>query len=277
VHHCAHLALALLVSGLLPTAPERAPAFETVVPALAYGGSCASTIFLQNLGRRAVEVELEGHRSSGALVPIEGHSGMTVRLAAGEIGQYKLHITGEDTDAWVKIRELVPAASAAQQGRGSPPVQRTAQAPSPVVAVSGTTECLVKNELHEASREVAYPLRNPWFSGEVAGLQGHVILLINTTAETATASACYSSGASYSVPASAEFQPLCSISTQVQIPPFGSRRFPIEAAEQSQFLLRTSGTGIVLQMLEPSREGARVYTVDSTIKFGGEVSGTGGK
>jgi hypothetical protein len=251
------LSLAISLAGFPRAATPPPRLIETVLPGLRYGPSCSSAISLQNLGEQDVSVDIEGHRSSGALVPIEGHPGMRVRLGAGEIGSYKLHIPDEEAGAWATIRERVPV---------DRPVAR--------VAVSATTECVVKNELHQANREVAYPLKNPWFSGEVADVRGNIILLINTTVEAVTATVCYSAGY-YSVPATpprrVTFRPICSADLEFQIPPFGSRRFPIEGDPQSQFLLRTSGDGIVLQMLRPVHEGVRIYEVDSTIKFGEEV------
>src|SRR5207253_2466869 len=102
----------------------------------------------------------------------------------------------ETTSAWIKVRERV-----------SPSL-------SPVVAVSGQTECLVENELRTAAREAAYPTRDPWFSDDVpAARRAEVISLINTSEQTAVASACYSSGSFFTVPAEAhppDFVPLCS-------------------------------------------------------------------
>jgi len=57
----------------------------------------------------------------------------------------------------------------------------------------------------------------------------------------------------------------------VQVPPFGTREFPVERQGNSYFSLKTRGDSVVLQMLRPANEGVLVYTVDSTIKFGGEV------
>src|SRR6478672_5568279 len=126
------LSLAIWLPGFLHAATPSPRVVETVLPGLAYGPSCSSAISLQNLGEQDVTVENEGHQSSGALVPIEGDSGMRVRLGAGEIGLYRLHIPDQDADAWATIRERVP-------------VDR----PAARIAVSATTECVVKNELHQ--------------------------------------------------------------------------------------------------------------------------------
>jgi hypothetical protein len=228
-------------------------ALGSVLPSLAYGPSCSSTIVLRNLADTPVDVELEGHRSSGALAPLVGRAGRVIHLAPGERGSYQLLIQEEDSGAWVLVRE------------------RTA----PAVAVSGTTECREGNQLRTAARQVAYPTRNPWFAGDVADLHGSVISLINVSAGAVRASLCYSSGNLFSVPgetpASRELRPVCSTAFEVQVPPFGTRDFPVEREGSSYFAMKTWGDSIVLQMLRPPKDGVRIYTVDSTITFGGEV------
>lgn len=145
---------------------------------------------------------------------------------------------------------------------------------SPVIAVSGATECVIGNQLRTTAREVAYPTRNPWFSGDVAGIRGEVISLINASERAAKASACYSSGGLFSLPSEThtpELTPICSTAFKAQIPPFGARQFPVEREGSSHFTLKTEGSAIVLQMLRPLEASVKVYTVDSTIKFGSEV------
>jgi hypothetical protein len=56
----------------------------------------------------------------------------------------------------------------------------------------------------------------------------------------------------------------------VQVPPFGTRQFPIQHDRNIYFSLKTEGSGIVLQMLRPLDSTVRLYTVDSTITFGHE-------
>jgi hypothetical protein len=46
----------------------------------------------------------------------------------------------------------------------------------------------------------------------------------------------------------------------------------VERQGSAYFSLKTQGDSIVLQMLRPANQGIRIYTVDSTIKFGSEVS-----
>jgi hypothetical protein len=242
----------------LPAAAAQERAMESVVPALTYSRSCSSAVLLQNLAETPVTVEIEPHRSSGALVPLAGEPGMTIHLAPGQQGTYKLRIDEDDDAAWVKVRERI-----------RPP--RT----SPAVAVGGSTECRAANQLRTAARLVAYPTRNPWFSGDVSEMRGAVVTLINTSSQAVRAWACYSAGNLYSVPDKSgpkpDLSPICSSTLDVQIPPFGSRELPVEREGTRQFSLRTQGDAIVLQMLRPSDEGVRIFTVDSSIKFGEEV------
>ena len=247
------IALAAIPCAL---ANPAAPA-ESVLPSLAYGPSCSSTVVLQNLADTPVDVELEAHRSSGALVPLAGHAGRVIHLEPGMRGSYQLQIQEEETGAWVHVRERAAAGAA------------------PAVAVGGVTECRQGDQLRTAAREVAYPTRNPWFAGDVAELRGSVISLINVSAGEVRASLCYSAGNLFSVPGetqtSRELRPLCSSDFEVQVPPFGTREFPVERQGNSYFSLKTRGDSVVLQMLRPAKEGVRIYTVDSTIKFGAEV------
>jgi hypothetical protein len=245
-------ALACALAG--PAAPA-----DVVLPSLAYTSSCSSTVVLQNLADTPVDVELEAHRSSGALVPLAGRAGRMIHLAPGAQGSYQLQIEEEDSGAWVQVRERAASPGTA-----------------PVVAVSGSTECRQGSQLRMAARQAAYPTRDPWFAGEVTELRGSMISLINVSAGAVVASLCYSAGTLFSVPgetpASRELKPVCSAAFDVQVPPFGTREFPVERQGNSYFSLKTRGDSVVLQMLRPANEGVRIYTVDSTIKFGGEVS-----
>lgn len=231
---------------------------ESILPALAYGPHCWSTVELQNLGDRAVFVTVEGHRSTGALTPLAGYVGMMFRLAPGERGAYKLQIEEETTRAWVKIRENVPLPNL-----------------SPVIAVRATTECVANDQLRTTIREVAYPTRNPWFSGDVARMPGDIMYLINSSEHAVTASICYSAGGLFSVPTGSQpsqLSPICSSSFDVQVPPFGTRQIPVESEGNTHFSVMTKGDAIVLQMLRPVAGSVKMYTVDSSIKFGEEVS-----
>jgi len=234
---------------------------ESVLAPLSYGAMCSSTVELRNLGERAVIVDIEAHRSSGALAGLKGLSGNMVRLGPGERGSYRADIDDDNGSVWMKVRERMPPGAL-----------------SPAVAVSANSECVVGNELHTAARQVSFPLRSPWFSGDVAELpHGAVVSLINTSPRAAMASICYSSGSIYAVPTGVSpprFEPVCSTEFDEQVPPFGSRKYPVQREGSTHFSLKTQGDAIVLQMLEPVVERVNLYKVDSTITFGGEASGS---
>lgn len=249
----------LFLTGVGASAAEpQERIFESVLPSLAYGGSCWSSVDLHNLGGRPVIIDIEAHRASGALVPLVGHAQIMARLNPGERASYRLEIQEETGEAWVMVRERVP----------TPRLW-------PVLAVTGATECVAANQLRTTSRQIAYPTRNPWFSGDVADMGGNMISLVNTSERAARASLCYSAGNLYSYPSepqpAPQLTPICSTAFDVQIPPFGARQFPVERDGNSYFSLKTEGDEIVLQMLRPLESGVKIYSVDSTVKFGGEA------
>ena len=248
--------LALLVLAALPAcAQERT--IDRVLPALAAGKACTSAIQLQNLGERAVTLAVEAYAENGALVALQGHPAIAVELAPRERETYRLELPDETSGAWVRVRETLQAAQS-----------------SPVVTVSGSTECVAGDELRTVARQVAFPMRSPWFDGDVSELPGDLLAVVNTSAQPATASLCYSTAAFYSVPdgrRGGELTPVCSASLAVQIPPFSARQFPVARDGSSHFSLRTRGAAVVLQMLKPQGAGVKIYAVDSSIKFGGEV------
>jgi hypothetical protein len=240
-----------------PAEPWRA--VESVLPALAYGDSCTSEIELHNLSDRAVTVEVEGHRASGALVGLAGLAGNTVRLAPRQQGKYKLAIPEETADAWAKVRERSPPGLA------------------PAVAVSAESECIAGDRLESVRRDVAFPQRNPWFDSEISTLAGGVVSLINTSPAGVLVRLCYSMGNLYSAPGRGRFEgellPICSQAFELLIPPYGARQFPVERDGSSNFSLRTAGPAIVLEMLRPLDAHVKVYRVDSSIRFEGEPPG----
>jgi hypothetical protein len=247
--------LLAVLAWAMANAQERQ--VESVVPALAFGGRCSSTVTMQNLSDRVVLADVEAHKPSGALAPIFGHPAIAMRLNPGERSSYKPQIDEETESAWVKVRERVP----------SPGL-------SPVLAVGGAAECVVGDQLKTVGRDVVYPTRNPWFSGDVAELSGALVSLINTSERAVKASLCYSAGNLFFLPGStpsSELAPVCSAAFDVQIPPFGAREFPVARDGSTHFSLKTQGAAIVLAMLRPVGLNIRVYKVDSTIHFGGEV------
>jgi hypothetical protein len=234
--------------------PYQSPAagkervIASVLPSLEYGPGCWSSIDLENLGDRAVEVEIEAHRASGALVALVDHPRSPVILPAGARVSFRLEIGEESGSGWARVREHVPA-----------------ELPG-VVAVSGHSECVVANKLRTSAREVAFALRNPAFSSDIEELRGDVVSMVNTSERAAQVSLCYSEGNTYSV-AGRAFTEICSGAFDLQVPPFGTRRFPLEHEGSSHFSIKTRGDGIILQMLKPMGSGVKTFAVDSSIKF----------
>ena len=237
--------------------PERV--VTSILPSLDYGASCWSSVTLTNLGDRLVTVEIEAHRAGGGLTGLTGLNEMVLHLNPGERVSHRLEVTDESGVGWLKVRERIP----------SPKL-------SPVIAVSGLSECTVADQLRSTPRELSYPTRNPWFSGDVEEMKGNLISLVNTSERAAQASLCYSEGNLYSVPTAAHPTPeltlVCSKSFDVLIPPYAARQFPVERDGSTHFGIKTMGDAIVLQMLRPLATGVKVYSVDSSVKFGGEFA-----
>jgi hypothetical protein len=231
----------------------------SILPSLDYGPGCWSSVTLHNLGDRVVTAEVEAHRAGGGLVGLAGLSEMVLRLNAGETVTHRLEISDESGEGWLKVRERIPSLKLA-----------------PVLAVSGISECTVANQLRSTPRQLSYPTRNPWFSGDVQEIHERVISVVNTTERAAQASLCYSAGNLYSRPTpthpSPELTLVCSKELQVLIPPYAARQFPVEREGSTRFSIKTEGDAVVLQMLRPIEAGVKIYTVDSSVKFGGEVT-----
>ena len=184
-----------------------------------------------------------------------------MHLRAGERVQYKLQLPEGTTGAWVRVRETIP----------SPQL-------SPVLAVSGATECLEANELHTTIRDLAWPSRNPWYSGDVSEGDKGILALINTSESPVRVWGCYSFGVLYSVPHND--RPCGRVNTGL----FGNHRgdspavrvaeaFRLARGGNSHVSLATRGDKVVLHMLRPEGTSVKVYRVDSTITFGKEAAG----
>lgn len=251
------LLLVLIAATANAWDPERV--VTSILPSLDYGSSCWSSVTLTNLGDRVVTVEIEAHRAGGGLTGLTGLNEMVLHLNPGERVSHRLEVSDEAGVGWLKVRERIP----------SPKL-------SPVIAVSGLSECTVANQLRSTPRELSYPTRNPWFSGDVEEMKGNMISLVNTSERAAQASLCYSAGNLYSVPTAAHPTPeltlVCSKSFDVLIPPYAARQFPVERDGSTHFGIKTVGDAIVLQMLRPLATGVKVYSVDSSVKFGGEFA-----
>jgi hypothetical protein len=230
---------------------------ESIVPLLDANSSCASVVSLQNLGEREIEVEVDGHKGSGALAALTGQGGAQVRLRPGERAEYKLQTPEETGGGWVRVREKIPGPQL-----------------SPVLAVSGATECSTSDQLKTTLRDVAWPTRNPRLSADVSYGDPGVVLLFNTSEQPVRVWGCYSSGTLYSVPKGegSELVPLCSETISELVPPFGARQFPVARGRNSHLSITTQGDAIVLQMLRPTGSNVKTYRAESAITFGQEVS-----
>jgi len=256
--------LPILATLLLRAAAAPAPVAQeryviSILPSLDYGPACWSTVALSNLGDRAVTVEIEAHREGGGLTGLEGLGQTVLHLDPGQKVSHRIEPADEAGVGWLKIRELIP----------SPKL-------SPVVAVSGLSECTDNNQLRSTSRQLSYPTRNPWFAGDVEEIPGNLISLVNTSERAAQASLCYSQGNLYSAPSEgskpAELKQICSTAFDVLIPPYASQQFPVQRGDSTHFAIKTLGDAIVLQMLRPVTSGVKIYSVDSSVTFGGEFA-----
>ncbi len=245
----------LLLLAALATADAQPRVLESVLPAMLSGKGCTSSVELRSLSNRPVRLQVEAHHASGALAPLSGMAGLEIDLAPLAQATLRPESETETGSGWVKIREpLFPSGSAS-------------------VAIQGVTECLSGEKLSRVVRDVAFPTRSPWFSGDVAELPGSEILLINTSPAAVVASGCYSSGSLFSTPSGgSELEPVCSASFHEQVPPFGTRQFPVRRENSTHFSIGAQGPGIVLEMLRPVDASLRLFQVDSTIHFGSEVT-----
>jgi hypothetical protein len=250
--------LLLILTAATVHAADQERVVTSILPSLDYGSSCWSSVTLSNLGDRVVTVEIEAHRAGGGLIGLAGLDETVLQLKPGERVSHRLEVTDEAGVGWLKVRERIP----------SPKL-------SPVVAVSGLSECTVDNQLRSTPRELSYPTRNPWFSGDIEDMYENLISVVNTSERAAQASLCYSAGNLYSVPTAAHPSPeltlVCSKAFEVLIPPYAARQFPVERDDSTHFGIKTMGDAIVLEMLRPLATGVKVYSVDSTVKFGGEL------
>jgi len=279
------LLVTLILATLSAKGADRAP--PAVIAALRAGSGCFSTVAVTNLSGRELAAEIQARLETGALAPlelVELESGAQARgeprgepamaaidrsdrspilpdlegftFAPHERRTFRLGGQREIEDAWVGVWEADPPGTL------------------PALAVEGLVECLAGDQLRTVPRSAALAMRNPWFAGPVADLDGAVMAVVNASAQAASAYLCYSAGNLYFVPAEmpdGRLARLCSWSEEVALPPFGSRQFPIEREKANEFALHSRGESIVLLLLRPVAAGVRAYRVDSTIRFGSEV------
>jgi hypothetical protein len=229
--------------------PLGAAGHDSVIPSLDYGPACTSTIEAVNPSDAPVTAQVQAHKGGGALVMLVGQAEAAVRIPAKGRVTLKLQVENEAGTGWVRIRE--PG--------------------DPQLVLAGAVECVDGDRLVSAPREVVYPMRNPWFAGDTAGLPGGMVTAINTSSRPVRASACFSSGNLVSN-GQPQLVPLCSATFDFEIPPFGTRQVSVEKADSSWFSLRTTGEAVVLEMLRPLAPRVKLYRVDSTIQFGQEVT-----
>jgi hypothetical protein len=249
------LLLAVCTGGFATGAGQERLLVSVLSP-LAYGPNCWSSVELQNLAARDVAVTVEGHKGSGALVALAGSPSVSVTIAPARKITLRLQVPGEESpEGWVRVSEAVPP-----------------DAPGPVIAVSGQTECVASDQLTTVPQTVAFPTSNPWLTTDVKNLRGRVVMILNTSNDAATAKACYSSGTTASRPrengAGGDPFSVCTETALMQIPPFGTRTVPLVREGNTQFSIETRGRALVLRVLVPQSGGMKRYTVDSTVKFG---------
>ena len=238
-----------VVLALLTLLVAQERNFAVVLPELQYSRQCSSEISIHNTGPRFVDLELAGHKASGALVGLVDRKTNRMRLRPSERVAVRLDVV--DEVAWAVVIELVP----------SPRLQ-------PVLAVSGKTECLDANELLTASREIAPIISDPKFAldYEAAALNGKVLLLINASNRRMEWKACYSSGTTVS-DGNGGMTSVCSESLERTLAPYQSSRLPASVDGKPLVRFRATGSGVAMQMLAPSAPQVRLYTVESTIRF----------
>ena len=236
--------------GGLAAVPAPSRTVVSVVAPLAYGQQCWSTVELRNLGARVVAVTVEGHRESGALVGLEGTESTAVKLAPRQRLSLQLRDTeGEAAMGWVRVLEELAVGS-----------DRS------VVAVSGKTECVAGDQLRTMAQTVSYPMRNPELESLVEEMPGRRLLLLNTSGEAAAIDICYSRG-SWTV-VDDQRRVICSATSSVQLPPFGLATAPISREGSTEIVVKGTGGELVIRALRLEAETTRVYSVDSSIRFG---------
>jgi hypothetical protein len=197
---------------------------------------------------------VEPHRESGSLAALLGQPGLAIRLAPGEVRKLKLHLPEATENAWAAVRETVPDSGL-----------------TPVLAVTGQTDCVAGDHIYSAVREVAHAAANPWFDSDVGEMTDARLVVVNTSAGFAVVSGCYSGGTLVSnpnVPGGAALIPLCTHRFREQVGPFSARQFPVTRDGSSHFSLHASGGGVALQMLRLLDAGTQLFQVDTSISFG---------
>ena len=156
--------LSFLLLAACACAADQERVVTSIIPSLDYGPACWSSLTLTNLADRIVTVEVEAHREGGGLVGLADLSPATLHLDPGERSTHRLEIADESGQGWLKVRERIPEPKL-----------------SPAIAVSAVSECTIHDRLLTTPRQLSYPTRNPWFSGDIDEMHGNVISLVNTS------------------------------------------------------------------------------------------------
>ena len=223
--------------------------FSVVLPELQYSKYCSSEISLRNTSPRFVDVDIAGHKSTGALVGLLDRRSNGIRLRPSERSQVRLAV--ENDVAWAEITEIVPHPRL-----------------NPALAITATTECLDVNELLTSAREIAPVMANPEFNIDYssASANGLVLLLINVSAETMHWTACYSAGHTIS-DGNGRMTPFCTEVLNRALGPYESSRLPASLDRKPLVQFRAEGPAVAVQMLAPSALHLQLYKVESTIRF----------
>ena len=246
------LLASLIICAVADAADTGRTAFVSVLIQLSYGERCRSAVTLENLRERTADVDVEGHDGSGALVKLEGASSKRLHLAPAQKTTLRLQDEGQESaEAWIKVTET--------EANGGPGV-----------AVSGSTECTMQNEVTTVPGAVAFPSRDPWLEADVDDLQGKTVLVLNSDAAAAAVRVCYSNGSQVELPrrgTGGEITPVCRSTRSVHLPPFALELLPVEREGSSNLTVRTRGAALVLKVLKPQPGKTRVFSVDSSIVF----------
>ena len=225
-------------------------AAESIVYPLAYNKSCWSSVVLRNASDSPVAFQAAAHRANGSPAPFAGTTSAQTTLAPGAKTAFRLQVENEEeSGAWVQVREE-------QDDTG-----RFAR-----IAVSGATECLSGNDLVIQPAVVFHPTANPWFEGDASDLDAKDVWLLNVSEDAASATACYSTGATAQSPGS-DPVPVCGASDSIYLPPFAMKNVAAQKNGSSHVILRTKGQALVLQAVPKAGIATRKYTVDSTVTF----------
>lgn len=241
--------LTLLFWGVGNPAAAQERTYSVVLPELQYAHHCSSEIQLHNVSPRFVDVDVIGHKSTGAIVGLLERNTNHFRLSPSETAHVRLDV--EDDTAWAQIDEIVP----------HPRLQ-------PVLAVSAFTECLDGNERLSEPREIAATTRDPRFSLDptTAAASGTTLLMINDSTDRVEWSACYSAGTEVSN-GNGQMTMLCSQTLESTLAAYQSCHLATSVEGKPLVRFRAHGPSVAVQVLTQSSPRVQLYKVESRIHF----------